>query len=127
MVDRAYRVPREDESVATVVSRVAEAGQRYLNDRLDLAKLEAREALKDSASMAVLGGAGGLLLLGGWAGLMTALVLFLDEFLPLTAALAIVAGAHALVGGGLLLAALRKGRSAGEEGARARQALTPRV
>jgi len=103
-------------------SRAAEASQRLIADRLDLAKLEAKALISHGAGNVALAAAGGLLALGGYVACMIALVLWIDWWLVAPAAVAVVAAPHLVLGIALLLIAKRR---QGQEVLRDREELLP--
>lgn len=111
----------QDESVGHAISRVAEAGQRFVSDKLDLMKVEAKAALDEKVTAAKEGGkalallaAAGFIILLAWITLMAAAVVALAEVLGPAGGLAIVGGAHLLMGLGLIALSRRKATTAGE-------------
>ena len=94
-------------SATDAVERVLDAGQRLVSERIELAKLDVQEAVTEKVSQGAMIVVPGLFAFGGWWILMAALVAFLNTYLVLPASLAIVGGAHVLLGGGIAIAALK--------------------
>lgn len=87
-----------DHSPGAAVARAVESGQRMLLDRLELVRLELQETLRSTIKATMLAAIGGVVLALGWVVLMAALVILLNRWLPLSACLAIVGGAHLVAG-----------------------------
>ena len=85
------------------------AAERLVKDWLALARLQAVETVKSGATAAALFGAAAFLALLAWVGLSVAAGFLLARWLPADASAAIVAGVHAVIAGGLLARALRRG------------------
>jgi hypothetical protein len=88
--------------------RLADATERAVSDRLDLARLEAEQAIvrirtqaAEAAGHIVRGsaflGAGAVLAVGGWFILMAAVIVLLRTWLRLDASIALVGGANVLI------------------------------
>jgi hypothetical protein len=118
-VARRTEVTVEEESVGHALSRVAEASQTLLADRLDLLKVEAQATLEEKVeaakaagvSLALLG-AGAVVLAAGWATLMVGAGMGLATEVGAGWAATIIGGAHVLIGLGVLGAALLMQRHA---------------
>ena len=102
-------------SVATALTHVIEAGQQVILDRIELARLDAREMLGRTLRASVFFATGTLFVVGGWAAIMAMAVILLDRALPLSASLALVGVLNGGIGAALFL---RGGRAmnGGEEG-----------
>lgn len=98
-------------SATDAVERVIDAGQRLVTERIELAKLDVQDAVSESVSHGTLVVVPGLFAFGGWWILMAALIAFLNAYLVLPASLAIVGGAHVVLGGGVAAAALKRSRT----------------
>lgn len=92
-------------SALSAAERAVEAAQRIAIERVELLRLEAEEALGRLAMRAGLILAAGFIAILGWCGLAVALVVVLAERMPLAASIAMVGGAHVLIGIGLVIAA----------------------
>jgi hypothetical protein len=95
-------------SATDAVERVLDAGQRLVTEGIELAKLDVQEAVSEKLSQGAAIVVPGLFAFGGWWILMAALVVFLETYLVLPASLAIVGGAHLLIGGGIAAAVLSR-------------------
>jgi hypothetical protein len=100
----------EQPSATDAVERVLEAGQRLVTERIELAKLDVQDAVGEKVSQAVAVVVPGLFAFGGWWILMASLIAFLNIYLVLPASLAIVGGAHLLIGGGVAFSAVKRSR-----------------
>lgn len=91
---------RENEpTLSTALERVVETSQRVLIDRLELLRVEVEEDVSRTLqSMVFLVGAA-VLGICGWLALLAAVIRWLDGLLPLSASLAIVGGANAIIAG----------------------------
>jgi len=96
--------PTEPSLVDSVV-QVLEAGQRVVLDRVDLLRFDLSQLAARTLGGAVLIGVGAFLLAGAWFISMGAVVVWLQQYLSLSASLAAVAAATAGVGAG----AIRRG------------------
>lgn len=94
--------------MSDAVRRLADAGQRMVRDRIELARLDAATIAGRTVRGVVMIAAGAVLLSGAWFALMTGAVLFLDRYLPLAASVAIVAAVTALIGGVLIAAGSKR-------------------
>lgn len=110
---------REPEGVGEALSRVAEAGQNLIVDRLDLLKVEARAALDEKVTVATAAGkalglaaAGGLVVALSWVTLMVPVGWWLSRATTAPGAIAVIGGVHLLVGLIMLGAASAKQRAA---------------
>jgi len=107
-----YRAPERqlgsahEPSATDAVERVLDAGQRLISERIELAKLDVEEAVTERVSRTALVAVPSLFAFGGWWILMAAVVAFLDQYVSLPASLAIVGGAHVVLGGGVAAATL---------------------
>lgn len=104
-----------DETMGQAISRVAEAGQHLVLDRLDLLKVEAKAAVDEKVTAATEGAkslglfaVGALFLRAGWVVLMVSLGFFLSQRIGVAPALAIVGGIHVVVGAIVLGVAVSK-------------------
>ena len=86
------------------MTRVLDAGDRLLVERLELLRTEVRGDMVRALAGSGLAVAGGLLLLAGWGVLMAALVVGLAAVVSTAGALGLVGGLHFVVGAGLLWA-----------------------
>lgn len=119
---RRFEVERrtvEPEGVGEAISRVAEAGQNLVVDRLDLLKVEAKAALDEKVTAATeagkavgLGAAGALIATAGWCTVMVAVGWWLSRLITVPGSIALIGGAHLLVGLIVLGAAASKQRTA---------------
>jgi hypothetical protein len=98
-------------SATEAVERVIEAGQRLVTERIELAKLDVQQVVGEKIVQGAMIVVPGLFAFGGWWILMAALIAFLNTYLVLPASLAIVGGAHVLVGGGIAATALARART----------------
>jgi hypothetical protein len=85
-------------SVADSLVRIFEAGQRVILDRLDLAYFDLSQLVVRTLHGAVLIVIGSLLLSAAWFTLIAGVVVWLQQFMTLTASLLIVAGVNATLG-----------------------------
>ena len=92
-------------SAVSAAERAVEAAQRIAVERLELMRLEFMDGIARLMQRAGLLLAAGFIGILGWCGLAVAVVIVLAERLPLSAAIALVAGPHVLVGIGLGVAA----------------------
>jgi hypothetical protein len=88
--------------------------ERLLRDWLELARLEATERIRAGALSAAFFVGAAFLAILAWIGLSVALGLLLVRWLPGDASAAIVAGAHAVLAGALILSARRRAAAATE-------------
>ncbi len=109
----------DPEGVGEAISRVAEAGQNLVVDRLDLLKVEAKAALDEKVTAATeagkalgLGLAGTLIAAAGWCTVMVAVGWWLARVIGVPGSIAVIGGAHLLVGLILLGVAAGKQRTA---------------
>lgn len=119
---RRFEVERstaESQGVGEAISRVAEAGQNLVVDRLDLLKVEAKAALDEKVTAASAAGkaiglaaAGALIASLGWATVMVAVGWWLSPLLTVPGSIALIGGVHLLVGMIVLGAAASKQRTA---------------
>jgi hypothetical protein len=100
-------------SAVSAAERAVEAAQRIAVERLELMRLELQEAVGRFAQRIGLVLAAGFVTILGWGGLAIALVVVLADRMPLAASIAIVAGAHVLVGIVCGVAALGIGATGG--------------
>jgi hypothetical protein len=107
--------PPSEPSAVSAAERAVEAAQRIAVERLELMRLEVMDALAAIGRRAGLLLGAGFIALLGWSGLAVALVLELADVLELSASIAIVAGAHVLVGIAIGLVAIAGGRGTTRE------------
>jgi hypothetical protein len=105
----------EAPSAPEAAERALRAAQRVFDDRIRLARLEARSRVRRWSAGALLLTFGGGLLLAAWVAGAIALALALDRWLALDASVGCVALLHALFGLGLFAAGRRR-RAAGAAG-----------
>jgi len=117
-IDGAGLERRTDQPSATdAVERVFEAGQRLVAERIELARLEVEDAISNTIGRAVFIVLMGLFAFSGWWAGMAAVIILLDQWMPLPASLALVGGAHVLLGSGAIVyATLRSGHTRAIEG-----------
>ena len=96
-----------DPSVGDALIHLFESGQRLVLDRIDLARFDLRELAGRTVRGAALAVTGGVLLAGGWFMAMASAVVWLRQYLPLAASLAVVAVASAVLGAAAIAIALR--------------------
>lgn len=108
-----------DESMGEAISRVAEAGQHLVLDRLDLLKVEAKAAVDEKITAATEAGkalgmvaVGAMFARAGWVVLMVSLGFFLAQRLGVAGSLAIVGGLHVVVAAVIFGIALSKRNTA---------------
>jgi hypothetical protein len=94
-------------SVGDALIHLFESGQRLVLDRIDLARFDLRELAGRTVRGAALAVIGGVLLAGGWFMAMASAVVWLRQYLPLAASLAIVAVVSAVLGATAIAVALR--------------------
>ncbi len=82
---------------------VVQSAQRLVISRIDLLRLEAKDAAAKAAKQGVLFGAAAFLGMLGWIGLAAAVVVLLAGPLPTSLALGIVGGVHVALAVGLAL------------------------
>ncbi|MCO5166365.1 MAG: phage holin family protein [Planctomycetes bacterium] len=120
---RRFEVERRAEAeapgVSEAISRVAEASQNLLADRLDLIRVEVRTALDEKITAASeagkslgLAAAGAYVARAGWVVLMVGVTWWLSRATGIPGALAIVGGIHLLAGLAMLAAAQSKRKQA---------------
>lgn len=90
--------------MAAALSRVIDAGSRYVGAQVDRARTEAGKVLQWGAVLA----GGAILALAGWAVLLAALVLALRPQISPAASLAVIGAVHLLAGAVLARAAVRR-------------------
>jgi hypothetical protein len=88
-------------SVLPALVDVVEAGQRVLLDRIELLRLDFRQAVDRGINAGIVFACGAVLLVAAWLASMAALVLYLNRWITPEASLAAVALATAVVGAGL--------------------------
>ena len=100
-------------SVVGSVERMFDAGQRLLIERIDLARLEAQDAIGRALWTALFVIAGATLAFTGWLALMAVMVLALRDYagLPTAMSILIVGGAHAVLGGTLVVYGLSSSKA----------------
>jgi len=115
--------PSEPSLVDSVV-HVLETGQRVVIDRIDLLRFDLSQLASRTLGGAVLIAVGAFLLAGAWFALMGAVVVWLQQYLPLSASLAAVATATAGFGAGAIAIGIRRGQigKAGDVGKSVRAA-----
>ncbi len=103
----------EQPSVVGSVERMVETGQRLLIERIDLARLEAQDAIARALRAAMFVMVGGTLAFTGWLALMACMVVALRDNagLPTETGILIVALVHAIGGGALVAYGLRDSSS----------------
>lgn len=120
---RRFEVERRGDvsgpGVGEAISRVAEASQNLLADRLDLIKVEVRTALDEKVTAVTEGGkslglaaAGAYVARAGWVTLMVGITWWLSRAVGVPGALAIVGGLHLAAGLAMLAAAASKRKQA---------------
>lgn len=114
----------QDESVGQAISRVAEAGQHLVLDRLDLLKVEAKAAVDEKVTAATEAGkalglvaVAAIVLRAGWVTLMVALGFVLAGVIGVPGALAIIGGVHVVAALIMFGVAAKKRRTAGKAAA----------
>jgi uncharacterized membrane protein YqjE len=93
--------PSEPPAEIDAVERVVDAAQRLVVERIELARLDVQEAMATTLWRTMGFGIVALLQLAGWWTLIAAVVVKLDDRLPLSSSLAIVGLLHILAGGAL--------------------------
>ena len=121
-----YRAPERDigtphgthgePSATDAVERVLDAGQRLVTERIELVKLDVQNVVSEKLSQGVAILLPGLFAFGGWWILMAGLVAFLDTYLVVPVSLAIVGGAHVLIGTGVTAIALSHAHAGAKNG-----------
>lgn len=91
-----------DRTLWTAATRVLDAGERLLVERLDMLRVEVRGDVSRAVSGSGLVAVGGVLAVSGWGVLMAAVVVALAPVVTPAVSLAIVGGVHLLLGGVLL-------------------------
>lgn len=112
---RAPHPPQAEPSLGSALERTYEAGQQYVNDRLELALLDLQRGGRRVALAAAASGVGAVLALLGWLSVMGALVLWDARVAPETRLLALGL-VHLVVGGAALYAGLQRARRERAEG-----------
>jgi hypothetical protein len=102
-------VPLSDAAQSTLV-----AAEQLVKDWLALARLQATETARSGAIAAGLFAGAALLALLAWVGASVAAGFLLARWLPADASTAIVAAGNAVLAGGLVAGALRRGRARNE-------------
>ena len=107
--------PVEEPSVGEAISRVAEAGQNLIVDRIDLLKVEAKAALDEKVTAVTEAGksfgllaVAGIIFRGGWVTLMVGLGFVLSRWIGPAGALCLIGGLHVVLAGALVSMALKK-------------------
>ena len=120
-IDGAIEHRADQPSATDAVERVFVAGQRLVTERIELARLDVEDAVASAIGRAVFIVLMGLFAFSGWWAGMAAVIILLDQWIPLPASLAVVGGAHVLLGSAAVLyATLRSGHTRTiEEAARA--------
>jgi hypothetical protein len=106
MASETSSAPNEP-SVGDALIHLLESGQRLVLDRIDLARFDLRELADRTVRAAALAVTGGVLLAGGWFMAMASAAVWLRQYLPLAASLAVVAVASAVLGAAAIAVALR--------------------
>jgi hypothetical protein len=108
-------------SVGEAISRVAEAGQNLIVDRIDLLKVEAKAAVDEKVTALTETGksvgmlaVAGIIFRGGWVTLMVGLGFVLSRVIGPAGALCLIGGVHVLLAGVLVSVALKKKTTAKE-------------
>ena len=101
--------PSEPSLVDSVV-HVLEAGQRVVLDRVDLLRFDLSQLATRTLGGAVLIAVGAFLLTGAWFTLVGAVVVWLHQYLSLSASLAVVAATTAGFGAGAIAMGIRRGQ-----------------
>lgn len=102
--------PPSEPSLVDSVVRVVEAGQHLVLDRVDLLRFDLSELARRTLGGTALIGVGAFLLAGAWCTFMGAVVVWLQQYLPLSASLAAVAAATAGLGTGTIAIGIRRGQ-----------------
>lgn len=119
---RARRPARSDPpSLGSALEHTYEAGQQYVNDRLELALLDLQRWSRRVAVVSAVSGAGAALAALGWIAVMAALVLW-DGAVATETRLLAIGVAHLLAGGAALGVGLRRARREREAEAAAEEA-----
>jgi len=107
----------EHPSVVGSVERMFEAGQRLLIERIDLARLEAQDAIARALRTAIFVIVGGTLGFTGWLALMACMIVALRDYagFPTATSILVVALAHAIGGGALIFYGLASSASQDRE------------
>ncbi len=97
-------------SVVGSVERMFDAGQRLLIERIDLARLEAQDAMGRALWTALVVLVGATIAFTGWMALMAWLILALRDSagMPMPTSVAIVGLGHAMIGGALVFYGLAR-------------------
>ena len=111
--ERAPVGAHAEPSATDAVERVIDAGQRLVTERIELAKLDVQDAVSEKVSQTTKVFVPALFAFGGWWILMAAVVMVLSTYVVLPASLAIVGGAHVLLGGAMAARALHRSGRAG--------------
>lgn len=111
----------EPPSVVGSVERMIDTGQRLLIERIDLARLEAEDAIARGLRTAMLVVIGGTVAFTGWLALMACMVVALRDHagFPAATSILVVALAHTLAGGALVLYAFAAPAPSGHRDVRA--------
>jgi hypothetical protein len=109
MDDRLTLEPRPP-SLAESIGRALDLAQSLAIDELRLLQVESQERLQEIARRGVWIAAGIFCLVLAWVGLLSALVVALEERLPLETRLGVVAGSQLVLGVVLLVSGLRRRR-----------------
>ena len=121
--ERWRAVPAQDQgpSVGEAISRVAEAGQNLIVDRIDLLKVEAKAAVDEKVTALTEAGksigmlaVAGIIFRAGWVTLMVGVGFLLARVIGVPGALCLIGGAHVLVAGILVATAMKKKSTAGK-------------
>lgn len=95
-------------SLADSLVRIFEAGQRVILDRLDLVYFDLSQLAVRTLHGAALIVIGSVLLTGAWFTLIAGVVVWLQQYMTLTASLIIVAGVNAALGAVAVSIGLRR-------------------
>jgi hypothetical protein len=101
-------IHRTEPSLADSLVRIFEAGQRVILDRLDLAYFDLSQLAVRTLHGAVLIVIGSVLLTGAWFTLIAGVVMWLQQYMTLTASLILVAGVNAALGAVAVSIGLRR-------------------
>lgn len=110
MTREAMQTVRAEATPVGALVDVVQSAQRLIVSRIDLLRLEAKDAAGRAARTGALVGVAAFLGMTGWVALSAAVVALLAGPLPLSAALGAVGGAHVVVAAGLVFAAKARER-----------------
>jgi hypothetical protein len=103
----------EHPSPTDAVERVIDAGQRLVTERIELARLDAEDAITRAIGRGVLVVLMGLFAFSGWWAAMAAVVILLTEWMPLPESLALVGAVHVAVGTAAIVYLVLQAKPAG--------------